>query len=93
MSKIIDLALFGKIDDLLWEQWDPLKLHTRGGARGAYYSYIPEVYELVRSRASVNAIAYHFLGIEKEKMGLSVKGRREKCIELAQVLLSYVKTK
>ncbi len=89
MSKIIDLELFKKIDELLWEQWDPLGVYGTD-ARGAYYAYIPEVYELVRSRASVNAITYYFLGIEKDTMGLRAKGRKEKCTEVAKTLLSYL---
>ncbi len=58
-----DFRLFRKIDEIVWRDWDPLDLNKRW-LRHEYISYIPEIFNLVKSKEYSEIIAHHLYNLE-----------------------------
>lgn len=63
--------LYTFIDELLWQEWDPIGINHYLEARDEYSSYVFQVFRLVVYGASAEEIAQKLLSIEQERMGLS----------------------
>ena len=79
------LALYRKIDELLWRQWDPIGVSVASGIRDEYYAYLPHVFRLAMDGASVRRIAAYLLSVETQRMGL--RGSRSHCVKVATAIL------
>ena len=62
--------LYNSIDEILWNEWDPISANTHGLPRDEYQCYIPEVYAFKTRNADQESIAKHLLKIETEIIGM-----------------------
>ena len=61
--------LYQKIDEILWEDWDPIGVNDRA-PRDEYQSYTPQIFSLKIEGADLETIAQKLNQIAIEKMGL-----------------------
>ena len=64
------MELYRRIDEVLHYRWDPCQASDVPQARDEYYSYLPQVFQLVRGGADASTIAEHLAAIERERMAL-----------------------
>ena len=77
------LALYKRIDEILWEDWDPIGVSDAGdAARDEYQSYLPGVFALAVNRCDVDEIADRLDLIERQSIGLT--GNRDHCVWVAE---------
>lgn len=73
-------ALWIAIDNILWEEWDPIGINSDAGAVGEYRGYIPSILTLL----SENADAYKMQRLLHQhanvNMGLSTSLEAHKAI-------------
>ena len=79
------LALYKRIDEILWKGWDPIGVSDIPEARDEYYDYLPEVCKLAIEGASAKTIPEYLHSVETETMGLS--GNLRHCGEVAKIIL------
>jgi hypothetical protein len=72
------LALYKRIDEILWEEWDPIGVSGIEEARDEYQSYLPGIFALALGRCDVDEIADRLHLIERQTMGLP--GNRDHCV-------------
>ncbi len=86
MALTDEQILYRHIDDILWQEWDPIGINDCEGARDEYYSYLPNVWRLKLKYADTETIAQYLLKIETEHMGLN--GDIEHCRKVANKINS-----
>lgn len=74
--------LYTFIDELLWQEWDPIGINDCIEVRDEYSSYAGQVFSSAIRGATAEEIAQKLLSIEQELMGLL--GNIEKNSELAR---------
>ena len=79
-----DLALYQRIDEILWFDWDPLGINDIA-PRDEYQSYVIDIIDLVISKAASQKIAEHLYKIETNNMAKG--GNIEKCYTIADKIL------
>lgn len=79
------MALYKRIDEILWRDWDPIGVFGASGARDEYRSYLPNVFRLILDGAGQNQIAEYLFSIETNAIELS--GDKERCTRIADLLL------
>lgn len=77
--------LYNFIDDLLWEEWDPIGINDMPEARDEYSSYTPQIFSLAIHGASNEDIAEKLRRIEIDRMELGSNTDRN--MELAAKIL------
>ena len=77
--------LYREIDEITWNDWDPLGVNEFEEARDEYYSYLPEILSLVLKDANSEMIAQYLYKMETHFMGLP--GNYETCLRVAKKLL------
>ena len=75
------LNLYLQIDQILWEDWDPIGINDYA-PRDEYQSYTPIILKLVKSKSDSIKIAQKLYEIETETIGLS--GNYENCLKVAE---------
>jgi len=78
--------LYRAIDEILWNEWDPIGVNDFIDARDEYYGYIPHIYSLRVKGANKETLATHLFKIETERMGLL--GNLERCKQIADRILN-----
>jgi len=68
--------LYNFIDDLLWEEWDPIGINDIPEARDEYSSYTPQIFSLAIHGASHEDIVEKLRRIEINWMGLVSNAER-----------------
>jgi len=58
-----ELKLYGQVDEILHYMWDPIGVAGVTQARDEYYSYLPQVFQLVLKNESKEKIAAYLLDI------------------------------
>jgi hypothetical protein len=61
--------LFKAIDEILWQDWDPINMKDNEGPRDEYESYVPPIFSLKIKGASAEEIALKLYEIESDRMG------------------------
>jgi hypothetical protein len=79
-------ALYKIIDEILWNEWDPIGVNDTEEARDEYQSYTPQVFSLKLNNSDKETIAQYLLKIEKERMGLP--GSIENCRKVAEKIVT-----
>ncbi|MBD0296595.1 MAG: hypothetical protein ICV84_15585 [Flavisolibacter sp.] len=77
--------LFIVIDDLLWNEWDPIGMKDVL-PRYEYESYVPQIFNLTVKNATVEEIAQELSRIETQTIG--VEGNLEKCRQVANMIVT-----
>ncbi|MCJ8290441.1 MAG: hypothetical protein HRT58_12310 [Crocinitomicaceae bacterium] len=80
--------LWIKVNDALWEKWDPVGVNDYGGPSDEYSGYVPSVMTLLENEADELKIARLLLEHANVNMGLS--SRLEDHIETAKILKSLI---
>ena len=75
------LNLYQQIDQILWEDWDPIGIND-DAPRDEYQGYTPIILKLVKSKSDSTKIAEKLYEIETESIGLS--GNYENCLKVAK---------
>src|SRR5689334_16610819 len=70
LSKYSARSVKREISRVLWDVWDPIGVKQLGGPRDEYEDYVNDVYELLASGASDEAIARHLHHIVTDTMGM-----------------------
>lgn len=79
-----DFLLYQKIDDILWFDWDPIDINYIA-PRDEYQSYVPEIFDLVKSKADRQEIAQRLFKLETDNMGLN--GTLANCLRIADKIV------
>jgi hypothetical protein len=75
-------ALFEQIDQILWNDWDPIGVNDSNEATDEYRGYVPHLVKLKLEGADAIKIANHLHHIETVNIGLS--GNKTRCKEIAR---------
>lgn len=75
------LNLYQQIDQILWEDWDPIGVNDIA-PRDEYQSYTPLILKLVKSNSDTTKIAEKLHEIETKTIG--VLGNYESCLKVAE---------
>ena len=78
------MELYRRIDEILWNEWDPIGVSGISGARDEYHGYLPIVFRLALE-GSEERIAEYLLSVETENMGLG--GDKQNCQRIAGMVL------
>jgi hypothetical protein len=62
--------LYHRIDEVLHYMWDPVGASGTPEARDEYYSYLPQVFTLLKNGATEVEIEKHLTTIENESIGV-----------------------
>jgi len=64
------LAVYNRLDEILWNDWEPIGVSGIEEARDEYYAYLPEVFHMVLEAAPTSRIAAYLHWVATERMGL-----------------------
>ena len=78
--------LYKRIDDILWEDWDPIEVNNYENNRDEYQSYVPQVFRLANEDATVSEIAECLDEIATESIGL--QSNLHHCTKIAKLITS-----
>lgn len=79
------MALYKRIDEILWKDWDPIGVFATSVARDEYRAYLPQVFHLVLDGATQAQIAEYLFALETDAIELS--GDRQRCANVASLML------
>jgi hypothetical protein len=85
------LELYQGIDEILWNDWDPIGINLLPSSRDEYQDYIPVIFNLVMKNVTSLELEQYLDDVVKNRMGLrsskkSNKPVAEKIIELKNQL-------
>jgi hypothetical protein len=78
--------LYKLIDEILWNDWDPIGINDTEEARDEYQSYTPQIFSFRINNSDIETIAQHLYNIETERMGLF--GGLQKCRQVAEKIIA-----
>ena len=78
--------LYKAVDEILWNDWDPIGVNDMPEAAGEYVAYAEQVLGFKLNKASVQELADLLFRIETEMMGL--QGNYEHCQKISEKILS-----
>jgi len=78
-------ALYKKIDEILWEDWDPIGVNDVEYVRNEYQGYTPQLFSLKTQGANKTEIAEYLYKLETVEIG--VTGNIEHCEKVAQKII------
>ncbi len=82
-----DLDLYQSIDEVLHYMWDPIGVSGVPETRDEYSSYLPIVYEMVKSGKTEDEIVQYLYKVVTENMGL--RGSLEEDRKVAKIILTW----
>jgi len=85
-----DEELYRRVDEVLHYIWDPIRISGIPMARDEYYSYLPNVFSLLKANVEAEPIAKYLFEVSTDRMGLNEN--REKDSEVAKILLDWKET-
>lgn len=78
------LALYKRIDKILWSDWDPAEVNSIQEARDEYYCYLFPLLNLVTDQATTDQISDYLYHIETKNMLLL--GNKKRCDKVAKLI-------
>jgi hypothetical protein len=78
--------LYKRIDEILWEDWDPIGVNNFENSRDEYQTYVPQAFRLALENADVSEIAEYLNQVATETMGL--QSNLDHCTKIAKVIKS-----
>ena len=85
-----DEELYRRTDEVLHYLWDPIGVAAEPMARDEYYSYLPQVFKLLKTDVGAEQIATYLSNVATERMGLAAN--REHALHVANALLAWKET-
>jgi hypothetical protein len=83
-----DNELYRRVDEVLHYVWDPIGVAGEPMARDEYHSYLPQVFQQLKSGGTAQDIADYLYNVTTDRMGLS--GNRKHDEEVAAVLIGWM---
>ena len=85
------LELYRGIDEILWNDWDPIGINLLPSSRDEYQNYIPVIFRMVMKSVSIQELEEYLDDVVRNRMGLrSIKKSNQpvakKIIELKNQL-------
>lgn len=65
------IELYNHLDEILWTDWDPVRVHGVEQARDEFNGYLPDLLRLVLGSAPAAQIATYLHGVATKRIGLS----------------------
>jgi hypothetical protein len=62
--------LYKRVDEVLHYVWDPIGIHNCPEARDEYYTYIPQVFSMLKNSKTKKEISTHLINLAKVQIGL-----------------------
>jgi hypothetical protein len=81
-----EMELYHRVDEVLHYLWDPIGVASCPDARDEYYSYLPQVFALVKA-GNREEIERYLAEVCVDRMGLSSNPAAEK--KIAAILIQY----
>jgi len=78
--------LYKQIDEILWQDWDPIGINDEENVRDEYDGYIPQVFSLKIQGADKNKIADYLYQMETINMGIN--GNKQNCELVAEKIIN-----
>jgi hypothetical protein len=82
-----DNELYRKVDEVLHYVWDPIGVAGEPMARDEYYSYLPQVFQLLIAGATAQKIADFLHDVTTKDMEFN--GNRKHDEEVAEILIKW----
>ena len=86
MTLTKEQILYCQIDEILWNDWDPIGVNDCEEARDEYQGYLPHVWRFKLQGADTETIAQYLLKIETDYMKLN--GDLEHCRKVADKIMN-----
>lgn len=80
------IELYNQIDEILWQDWDPIGINYMEQIRDEYYGYIPQVLNLKIQGADKNKISDYLYKMETINMGTN--GNIQNCEFVAEKIIN-----
>ena len=65
-----ELKLYQTVDEILYDEWDPIGVRDVPEARDEYYAYLPQVFALLKDGNDPGTVAGYLSQIRVDRMGL-----------------------
>jgi hypothetical protein len=79
---------FNQIDEILWNDWDPLGVNGISEARDEYHSYVWKVVDFKLKGVDAETITQYLLQVETVQMGLN--GNLADCRRVSRMIINLV---
>jgi len=79
------MELYNKIDEILWEDWDPIGVNDIKEARDEYYGYLPHIFRLALEGADRERIANSLIATIETNIGLTAN--KEHNLKVAEKII------
>ena len=83
------MELYTRVDEILHYVWDPIGVSLCPNTRDEYYSYLPQVFSMVKNDAPENDIVNYLNNITTSRMGLNENKKHD--LKVAGLLLDWRK--
>jgi len=80
------LRTYKAIDEILWEDWDPISMKKHEGPRDEYEDYVSVIFSLKIRGAEIEIIAAKLHEIEAKTIGMD--GGYENCERIAEKIFN-----
>ena len=80
-----DKELYKQIDEIFWNDWDPIGINNNEVIRDEYRGYVPSVLRLKQNGADPKKIADRLYQLETNLMGMN--GDMDHCLFIAQKII------
>ena len=80
------IFIYKAIDEILWNDWDPIGINQLDWSRDEYQGYLYKVFELKIEKADLEIIAEFLHKAETERMGLP--GNIANCRRVAEKIIA-----
>ena len=64
------LELYRGIDEILWNDWDPIGINLLPSSRDEYQNYIPVIFRMVMKSVSIQDLEEYLDDVVRNRMGL-----------------------
>ena len=64
------LELYRGIDEILWNDWDPIGINLLPSSRDEYQNYIPVIFRMVMKSVSIQELEEYLDDVVRNRMGL-----------------------
>ena len=78
--------LYKQIDEILWQDWDPIGINDEENIRDEYCVYVTKVFSLKIHGADKNKIAEYLY--EMETINIGTNGNNQNCEFVAQKIIN-----
>jgi hypothetical protein len=82
-----DNRLYQRVDEVLHYLWDPIGIARCPGARDEYYSYLPQVFSMLKQGCNEEKIADYLGKVTSLSMGMGTNKERD--LQIGRILVDW----